>query len=102
MPKVYIPTAGPTDWQRFLADPTKHWRTGFSAKTLAHCWESAGGLPDEIASMLRPHGGPAELLLAIPEHKVPLPGAFRGASQNDVFALARAGESTFAIMVEGK
>ncbi|MBI3670023.1 MAG: hypothetical protein HY237_09625 [Acidobacteria bacterium] len=102
MSKVYIPTAGPADWQRFLADPTKQWRTGFSAKTLAHCWESANGLPNEIASMLQPHGGDVELLLAIPEYKVPLPGASRGESQNDVFALARAGDLTFAIMVEGK
>ncbi len=107
MPKIYIPTAGPDDWQRFLAEPTKQWRTGFSAKTLAHCWEaasqkSASGLPNEIASMLQPHGGDVELLLAIPEHKVPLPGASLGASQNDVFALARAGDRIFAVAVEGK
>ena len=102
MSKIYIPTAGPDDWKRFLADPTKQWRTGFSAKTLAHCWESAKGLPKEIASMLRPHGGDMDLLFAMPEYKVPLPGSSRGESQNDVFALARAGERTFAIMVEGK
>jgi hypothetical protein len=102
MSRVYIPTTGPADWQRFLARPDKQWRSGFSAKTLAHCWEDANGLPDEIASMLKPHGGGAELLIAIPEHKVPLPGASRGESQNDVFALARAGDRTFAITVEGK
>jgi hypothetical protein len=102
MSKFYIPTTGPADWQRFLADPDKQWRTGFSAKTLAYCWESANGLPSEVASMLQPYGDHVELLLAIPEHKVPLPGASRGESQNDVFALARAGDLTFAIMVEGK
>jgi len=102
MSRVYIPTTGPADWQRLLAHPDKHWRSGFSAKTLAHCWEDANGLPREIASMLKPHGGDVELLLATPEHKVPLPGASRGQSQNDVFALARAGDRTFAIMVEGK
>jgi hypothetical protein len=102
MSKVYIPTTGPADWQRFLADPIKQWRTGFSAKTLAHCWESANGLPNEIASMLRPHGVDVDLLLALPEYKVPLPGSSRGESQNDIFALARAGDRTFAIMVEGK
>jgi len=102
MSKVYVPSAGPTEWQRFLADPDKQWRTGFSAKTLAHCWENANELPNEIASLLKPHGGDVELLLAIPEYKVPLPGASRGESQNDVFALARAGDLTFAIMVEGK
>jgi hypothetical protein len=102
MSKVYIPTTGPADWQRFLADPIKQWRTGFSAKTLAHCWDSANGLPNEIASMLRPHGVDVDLLLALPEYKVPLPGSSRGESQNDIFALARAGDRTFAIMVEGK
>ena len=25
MPKVYIPTTGPDDWQRFLTDPVKQW-----------------------------------------------------------------------------
>ena len=102
MSKIYIPTAGPEDWKRFLADPTKQWRTGYSAKTLAYCWERSNGLPNEIARMLRANGGNAELLLAIPEHKVPLAGVSRGESQNDVFALARAGDQTFAITVEGK
>ncbi len=102
MSRIYIPTSGPTDWQCFLAEPEKQWKTGYSAKTLAYCWEDAKGLPPEIASMLQPHGGNAELLLAIPEHKVPLVGASRGESQNDVFALARVGDRTFAITVEGK
>jgi uncharacterized protein DUF6946 len=102
MPRIYVPTTGPNDWQCFLADPDKQWRTGFSAKTLAHCWEAAGGLPGEIASMLKPRGEDAELLLALPEHKVSLPGASRGESQNDVFALARAGNLIFAITIEGK
>lgn len=105
MSRVYKPTSGPEDWKSFLAEPKKQWKTGFSARTLAYCWEDAGGLtgglPTEIASMLRPHGGEAELILAIPEYKVPLAGASRGDSQNDVFALVRAGEQTFAITVEG-
>jgi hypothetical protein len=102
MSKIYVPSTGPAEWKRFLADPDRQWQTGFSAKTLAHCWENANGLPNEIVSMLKPHEGDVELLLAIPEYKVPLPGASRGESQNDVFALARAGDLTFAIMVEGK
>jgi len=108
MSKVYIPSNGAEDWKRLLADPDKQWRPGYSAKTLADRWERANkepkgnGLPGEIASMLRPHGDAPELLLAIPEHKVPLPGASRGESQSDVFALARAGGRTFAITIEGK
>jgi hypothetical protein len=100
--KIYLPSTGADAWKSFLADPEKHWSTGFSAKTLAHCWEAANGLPNEIASMLRPLGKDPTLLLAIPEHKVPLPGASRGESQNDVFALVRTGEMTFAITIEGK
>src|ERR1700693_1848156 len=102
MSKIYVPSKGPDDWQRFLAQPDKQWQTGFSAKTLAHCWEGADGLPKEIEFMLRSLGSDVELLLAIPEHKVPLPGSSRGESQNDVFALVRAGGRTFAIMIEGK
>jgi len=52
--------------------------------------------------MLRPYGGDVELLFAMPEYKVPLPGASRGESQNDVFALAHVGDLTFAVTVEGK
>ena len=102
MARIYLPSTGPDDWRRLLGDPVKHWRTGYSAKTLAHCWETSNGLPTEIAALLHPHGDQPELLVAIPEHKVPLPGSSRGKSQNDLFVLARAGARTFAIAVEGK
>lgn len=103
MSKIYIATDDPEDWKPLLLDPDKQWVRGFSARTLAYCWERANGLPNEIASMLRPYGTDVELLLAIPEYKVPLPPRPDLApSQNDVFALARAGLSTFAIMIEGK
>ncbi len=98
MTRVQIPSSGPSAWQSLLAKPDLHWRTGYSAKTLAHCWEGANGLPPEIAQMFDP---PAELLLAVPEWKVPLPGGTTE-SQNDVFALVRHGERTSAVMVEGK
>jgi hypothetical protein len=62
--KIYVPTLGAESWRRLLADPEKHWRTGFSAKTLAHCWEQANGLPAEIAAMLAGFGTP-ELLLGL-------------------------------------
>ncbi len=42
-----------------------------------------------------------ELLLALPEHKVPLLGGNRD-SQNDIFALIRHGGSTCAVTIEGK
>jgi hypothetical protein len=103
MGRIYCPTAGAEDWKRFLADPEKHWASGYSARTLASCWEAANGaLPPEIASLFRQQGSEPELLIAIPEHKVPMPGSHRGDSQNDVFALVRANERTFAVTIEGK
>ncbi len=102
MSLIYVPTNGPEDWRHLLADPVKHWRAGYSAMALACCWEAAAGLPPEISAMFAPLGEPAELLLGLPEHKVPLPGSTRGSSQNDLFALVRAADATFAVAVEGK
>ena len=105
MPRVLSFTTGPSDWQRLLADPVKHWRMGYSARTLAHCWEAADGLPPEIAQVISQSQDPllTDLvpLLAIPEFKVPLPGGTR-ASQNDLFVLARSRSGPVSIMVEGK
>ncbi len=95
---IYWPTRGPESWQQLLADPQKHWVTGYSARTLAHCWEAAKGLPPEIAALFGPQ---ASLLLAIPEHKVNLRGG-RRPSQTDVFALVRHADRTIACAIEGK
>jgi hypothetical protein len=35
-----------------IEDPVKHWKAGYSARTLAHCWEAADGFPSEIAQAL--------------------------------------------------
>ena len=96
--KIFIPSKGPEDWQRFLADPEKQWKRGYSAMAAALSWEAASGVPAEISKLL---GGSVELLLAIPEHKVALPGGNRE-SQCDVFVLVRVGNETSAIAVEAK
>lgn len=106
MKRIFIPTKSPDDWRQFLADPQKHWRTGFSAKTLAYCWENADGFPPEVARLFSDSGIPCFqnvlLLLALPEYQVSLPGG-RKASQNDIFALAKAHDGhLMAITVEGK
>jgi hypothetical protein len=75
MTRIYIPSRGADDWRTLLADPTRHWRAGFSAMTLARCWEAANGLPGEISAMFAGFDISPELLVALPEHKVPLPGA---------------------------
>lgn len=101
MSKIYIQTSGAEQWAKFLADPVKHWRKGYSARTLAYSWQEATGFPPEVASVLEPQFPSAELLLALPEHQVTLPGGSRP-SQNDIWVLARSGEKLISITVEGK
>jgi hypothetical protein len=100
---ILIPTKGPEDWKHLLADPDLHWKKGYSAYALAHRWEKAKGFPIEIKEAFEsvPSLEDVELLLAIPEHKVSLPGG-GAASQNDIFCLARTRHDLVSIMVEGK
>lgn len=105
MPRILAFTSGPQDWKDLLADPVKQWKRGYSARTLAHCWEASDGFPPEVAqpfAMSNEHLL-AELtpILAVPEFKVCLPGGVR-ASQNDIFVLARSVAGPVVVMVEGK
>ena len=105
--KIFIPTASADDWKSFLAEPERQWRTGFSARTLAHCWESADGFPPEVVSVFS-HSEIAafrnlELLIAFPEYKVYLPPMSGHPSQNDLFVLAKDGDKNLVtIAIEGK
>lgn len=105
MSRIYVPATKPEDWKACLAEKDKQWKTGYSAKTLAYCWQEVDGFPNEIKSVFQKSRyelfRKAELLLAFPEYKVPLKGGNR-ASQNDIFILARAMEELIAITVEGK
>lgn len=103
MAKVLIPALGPDDWRRLLADPEKHWRKGYSARTLAYCWQDADGIPQPVLSILSRTDSlrHLETVFVIPEHQVPLPGGVRP-SQSDVWVLARTPESLVSIAVEGK
>lgn len=98
---MLIPSSGPDSWRAFLAKPELHWAVGYSARTLAHSWEAAGGVPPEVAAILLPVVGPIEPLIVIPEHKTPLPGG-RRESQSDVLLLARHLNGTVACTIEGK
>ena len=102
MTKIYVPSKGVTSWQELLAEPVKHWRIGYSARTLAYDWEEADGLPPEVAAALHSHFGvKPELAAAFPEHKVDIPGpGFK--SQSDLFALVRLGADLAGVAVEGK
>ena len=106
MKRIFIPSQGAADWQHLLAKPELHWKRGYSAMTAANAWEAAGdGLPREITKLLDQAGTPAlqalELLAAIPEWQVELPGGTRN-SCTDVLALARNGAGLVVIGVEAK
>ncbi len=102
MPPIYIPSAGPDDWRWLLAKPGLQWKQDASAKSLADTWESAAPWPPKVEVALAGAGFvDLEMLLALPEHEVPLPGG-RRASQTDLFVLARGSGGLLAIAVEGK
>ena len=67
----------------------------------ALCWEEAvesmpNGLPSEVSEIV---GTETRLILAIPEHKVPIPGG-SAPSQSDVFALLAMEDGTCTLTVE--
>lgn len=105
MYKICVPTTGVESWQALLADPIKHWKTGYSAKALAYSWEQSAGFPDEIKEIFSSSNDQdlqlIEPLLTIPEHKVALPGGVTE-SQNDAFVLARTPKTLVTITIEGK
>jgi len=106
MGTIVIPSTGPSDWQRVLAKPDLHWRSGASAMTLAACWEAAqGDFPPELrlafdSSTYSDLVGIKPLLI-IPEFGIQIPGGSRS-SMTDVFILAKGLKSLVAIAVEGK
>ena len=100
--RIFLPTNSAEDWRALLADPDKHWRAGYSARTAAEHWEKSPGLPPEIDAVFqRASLGPAELLVAFPEWKTPLPGG-RRESQTDILALVRTPSGVFVAGVEAK
>jgi hypothetical protein len=102
---IFIPAKQPEDWRHLLAEPAKHWRDGYSAKSLALSWQSNDGFPPEVRRVFENSDFAifrnAELLLAIPEHQVPLPGGGKP-SQNDLFVLAKGVGQLISLTVEGK
>jgi hypothetical protein len=85
----------------FVIKPVKHLCQGYSARTLAYSWQDANDFPSEVVAVLMPQFPSVELLLALPEHQVPLPGGSRP-SQNDIWVLARSETNLIAIAVAGK
>lgn len=90
-------------WAKGLAR-AEHWKSGFSAHSLAYTWHGSEGFPSSVASAFDASElGPLEFIAGIPEYKVALPGG-ETASQTDLFVLSRAVRTgdTVAIAVEGK
>lgn len=106
MKRIFVPTQSGTDWQRLLGKPKLHWKKGRSAMSAAACWEDAQPqLPAEILNVLEAGNDDAitklELLAAIPEWEVDLPGGDR-ASQTDVLAITRNASGLVILGVEAK
>jgi len=106
MKRIFVPTKTVTDWQYLLAKPAKHWKQGYSAMSTAACWEANNPLlPPEILSVFAATKDPSlknlELLVAVPEWKVDLPGGSR-ASQTDVLAITQNDAGLVILGVEAK
>ncbi len=107
MTRIFVRSWGASDWRRLLAKPLLHWVRGRSAMETAVSWEYAQanthGLPEVIYNALNWHDDlkNSSLLIAIPEHKVPLNNA-RAPSQNDVWALLDSPSGHISMTVEGK
>ena len=99
---ILIPTTNAESWKTFLASET-HWKPGYSAKSAAESWERVEGLPGEIRNAFNKHDSfkDSEMLLAIPEFKVPLPGGSRP-SQNDLLVVTSNANGLTVITVEAK
>lgn len=106
MSKFFIPANNPEDWKCLLAKPSMHWKDGYSAKSLAYCWQGANDFPKSVKKVFR-HSGMklfqnVELLLAFPEYGVALPPRGGRPSQNDIFILAKGNKQLITVAVEGK
>lgn len=106
MKRIFVPTQSGTDWQRLLGKPKLHWKKGRSAMSAAACWEEANpNLPPDVLRVLGVSNDPSlsdlELIAAIPEWEVDLPGGTRP-SQTDVLAIARNEKNLVILGVEAK
>jgi len=100
---IFVPTKDFECWRELLADKNKHWKVGYSAMSTAMSWEKSKDIPAEIRNVLaeNPDFKDLELLLAIPEYKVDLPGGTKP-SQNDILAVFTNKQSLAVMVVEGK
>ena len=102
---ILIPAESTEDWRKLLRDPVKHWRHGYSAKSLADHWQDEDGFPADVRQLFESASVPgvndAEMLLGIPEHPTELPGGGYP-SYTDLFVLASCSDGLITMAVEGK
>src|SRR5207249_12021080 len=106
MKRIVVPTKSGAEWKRLLAKPDLHWKPGKSAMSAAASWEAAGDrFPGELSAALEASNdrdlANLELLLAVPEWEVELPGGLT-TSHTDVMALARNDRGLVAVAIEAK
>ena len=99
--KILRPTTNIESWEKL--HPKKHWKDEHSAKLVAESWEKASDLPKEIINALNKNDQlkNSELLMAIPEFKVSLPGGVRP-SQNDLLVLISNELGLTVVTIEAK
>jgi hypothetical protein len=106
MTNFYLPTKSAECWRALLAHPVKHWRDGYSAKSLATCWEAGPGFPPEVGAAFRASRIQAfdnlNFVAGFPEYKIQIPPSTRHPSQTDLMVIARGGRDLLLIAVEGK
>jgi len=106
MNRLCVETRGIGNWRERLAKPDGQWKRSYSALETAVSWEPASGtsagLPEPIGDLFcgTAYSDPT-LILAIAEHKVPLPGG-NADSQCDVWALVNTKTGAVSLSVEAK
>src|SRR5580765_2178354 len=107
MHRLFVPSWGPSDWRRLLANPSTQWVRGKSALELAVAWEAARittrGIPTEVIAVLDANDltRGSRLVLGLPELQVELPGGGHQ-SQTDLWALLRTEHHLVSLAVEAK
>jgi len=103
--RLFVPTAGTSDWRRLLADSDSQWRAARPAFEVAVAWEGARlterGLPpsaEELFDASYAFRG-ASLLMGIPEHDIRITDRQHG-TKADFWALLDATVGVTSMAVE--
>lgn len=98
---ILVPAPSVDAWKDRLPDPDTRWKPGESAHSLAARWHGLTGFPPEVSGLLDTLDATrgATLVLAIPEHQVPLAGGAR-ASQTDLWLLGRTSRGLLSVVID--